>query len=439
MVGIDGVYVRAVEFVDQGEDKAGVAAQLCLEIRAACGYVLGGLGALAQQAAVFKGVADLLVELVPVGEYHDGGRARKLAADLLGEEDHGIALAAALGVPEHAELAVIQLSGGVGLDRLVDAEVLVVAGQNLGGAPARVVIEDKVFKQVEEVFLFADTAQHGFQRDAARLLLAEALPFVEEFVLAAEGAHLGLHAVGEHEEGIIIEQMRDRVQIVRVVVGVGVLHVHCGVFELHEQQRQAVDEADNIRPAAVEIAVDLHFLHRKEAVFRRVLKVDHHGALRLRASVGAADGDRDAVAQEEVFFLIDLHERRGGEPLLQRSDGLGDLRGRDPGVELLQRRAEVPLEQDLSIVLPPQGAVFPQHLPVIRIDHIPTQLVMQQIPRCLLDKDVFGIVVGHTLNPLIPCLVNNLRNHLLLSVISFIAFLTSSSPYLFIQCVSKPC
>ena len=141
--------------------------------------------------------------------------------------------------------------------------------------------------------------------------------------------------------------------------------------------------------------MDLHFLHREEAVFRRVLKVDHHGALRLRAAVGAADGDGDAVAQEEVFFLIDLHERRGGEPLFQRSDGLGDLRGCDPGVELLKRRAEVPLEQDLFIVLPSQCAVFPQHFPVIRIDHIPAQLVMQQVPGGLLDEDVFGIVVGH--------------------------------------------
>ena len=274
-----------------------------------------------------------------------------------------------------------------------------VAGQDLGGAPAGVVIEDEVFKQVEEVFLLADAAQHGFQRDAARLLLAETLPFVEEFVLAAEGAHLGLHAVGEHEEGVVVEQMRARVRIVRVVVGVGILHVHRGVFELHEQQRQAVNEADDIRPAAVEIAVDLHFLHREEAVFRRVEKVDHHGTLRLRAPVGAADGDGDAVAQKEILFLVDLHERCGGEPLLQRSDGLGDLRGRDPGVELLKRRAEVPLEQDLFIVLPPKRAVFPQHFPVIRIDHIPAQLVMQQVPGRLLDEDVFGIVVGHGCSP----------------------------------------
>lgn len=271
-----------------------------------------------------------------------------------------------------------------------------VAGQDLGGAAAGVVIEDKVFKQVEEVFFPADAAQHGLQRDAAGLLLIEALPLVEELVLAAEGAHFGLHPVGEDQKGVVSEKVRDRVQIVRIVVGVGVLHVHRGVFELHEQQRQAVDKADDIRPPAIEVAVNLHFLHREEAVFRRVLKVDHHGAALLRAPVRAANGDGDAVAQEEVFLLVDLQERRGGEPLLQRPDGLADLGGCDPGVEFLQRSAEIPFQQDLFVACPSQRAVFPQHFLVVGIDHIPSQLVMQQIPRRLLDKDVFGIVIRHS-------------------------------------------
>ena len=218
---------------------------------------------------------------------------------------------------------------------------------------------------------------------------------MEKLVLAAEGAHLGLHPVGEDQKGVVIEEVGDGVQIVRVVVGVGVLHVHRGVFQLHEQKRQAVDKADDICPSAVKVAVDLHLLDGKEAVLCRVLKVDHHGAALLRAPVRAADGDGDAVAQEEVFLLIDLQKRRGGEPLLQRSDGLATLGGRDPGVEFLQRGAQIPFQQDLFVACPPQRAVFPQHFLVVGIDHIPAQLVMQQIPRGFLDKDVFGIVVGH--------------------------------------------
>ena len=439
VVWIDGLRVRAVEFVDQREDKAGVAAELRFQISAAGGDVLGGLRPLAQQPAVFKGVADLLVQFIPVGEDHDGGRTGKLPADLLGEEEHGIALAAALGVPEHAQLAVIELPGRVGLDRLVDAQVLVVAGQNLGSAAAGVVIEDEVFKQVEEVFLFADAAQHGLQLNAAGLLLVETLPLVEEFILAAESAHLGLHPVGEDQKSVIVEQVRDRVQIIRVVVGVGVLHVHRGVFQLHEQKRQAVDKADDIRPPAIEVAVDLHLLHCEEMIFLGILKVDHHGAALLGSTVRATDGNRNAVAQKEVFLLVNLHERRCGEPLLQCSDGLADLGGRNPGVEFLQRGAEVPLQQDLFKACPPQRAVFPQHFLVVGIDHIPVELVMQQIPRRLLDKDVFGIVVAHGTLPFIPWLAISLQNYRFFPVVSSIAFLTNSSPYFFTQCSSKPC
>ena len=302
-------------------------------------------------------------------------------------------------MPEDAELAIVELARGVGIDRFVDAEILVVARQDLGGAPAGVVKEDEVFKQVEEVFLFADAAQHGFQRDAAGLLLVQTLPLMEKLVLAAEGADLGLHAVGEHQESVVIKELRDRVQIIPVVVGVGVLHVHRGVFELHEQQRQAVYKADDIRPAAVEVAVDLHLLHREEVVFRRVLKVDEGGAPCFAFPVGAADGDGDAVAQEEVFLLVDLQERRGGESLLQSLNRLGDLGGRDPGVELMKRRADIPGQQDFLIVLSSQRPALAQHFLVIGIDDFPAQLVAEQIPRGFLDEYVFGIVVGHDGSP----------------------------------------
>lgn len=83
MIGIDRLAVRAVEFVDQREDEAGVAAELGFQIRTAGGDILRRLCPLAQQAAVFKGVADLLVQLIPVGEDHNGGGTRKLPADLL--------------------------------------------------------------------------------------------------------------------------------------------------------------------------------------------------------------------------------------------------------------------------------------------------------------------------------------------------------------------
>ena len=115
----DGRDAPLVELLNEGEDKAGVALELFDEVVAALGDVSGCLGG-SQQTAVFEGVADLLVQLVPVGEDDEGGGAFKFAADLLGEEEHGVALAAALGVPEDAQLAVSQLALAVDLHGLVD-------------------------------------------------------------------------------------------------------------------------------------------------------------------------------------------------------------------------------------------------------------------------------------------------------------------------------
>ena len=127
VVGIDGLGLRLIEFLDQGEDEAGVAPEFVDQIVAAGRHELPGL-CLPQQAAVLKGIADLLVQLLPVGEHHDGGGPGKLPPALLGQEHHGVAFAAALGVPEHPQLAVVQFPGLVGLHRLVDAQVLVVSG-----------------------------------------------------------------------------------------------------------------------------------------------------------------------------------------------------------------------------------------------------------------------------------------------------------------------
>jgi hypothetical protein len=52
-------------------------------------------------------LVDLVVQVLAVGDDHEGPVAGQLAQHLLGEEDHRVALAAALGVPEDAQLALV--------------------------------------------------------------------------------------------------------------------------------------------------------------------------------------------------------------------------------------------------------------------------------------------------------------------------------------------
>ena len=76
-------WLFVLNFVKQKAIKKRKDECLCHQIGAAGGDELGCLGG-TQQAAILKGIADLLVQLVPVGEDHDGGEAGKLPPDLLG-------------------------------------------------------------------------------------------------------------------------------------------------------------------------------------------------------------------------------------------------------------------------------------------------------------------------------------------------------------------
>ena len=104
-----------------------------------------------------------------------------------------------------------------------------VTGKDFYGVATGVIIENKVLQQIEEILLFADAAQHSFQSHTALLFFIETLPLMEEFILASQRADLGLGAVREHEKSVIVEQMRNRILIICIVVIVGVLHVY-GVF-----------------------------------------------------------------------------------------------------------------------------------------------------------------------------------------------------------------
>ena len=397
MVGVDWLHIRLVEFLNQREDKAGIAPQLLLQICPAGCDELAGL-CLAQQPAVFKGITDLGVQLVPVGQDDNGGRTGELTANLLRQKHHGVAFAAALRMPEHTQLAVVQLAGLIGFDRLIDAEILVVPGKDFCCMPTRVVKQDEVFQQIQKVFLFADAPEHGFQRHTALLLLGQTLPLVEKLIFAAQGTHLGLHAVGEDEKGIVEEQVRNSILIVGVVIGVCLLHIHGVLFQLYEQQRDAVDKADDIRAAAIQIAVDLQLLDGEEVVVVRILKINDSGALFFRFAVGLFDGDRDAVPDQEILFLVDLQQGGGGQTMLQFALSLIDLCGSDPRIQAQQSLPKIPGQQNLFIAFAAKGAVLAQLLRVVGKSYIPAQLILEQVAGGFLNEDVFGVVVAHGIN-----------------------------------------
>ena len=141
------------ELLNGGEDHAaGGNRQQALEV----GARLGLHRILAQElGAAGEGPEQLIVEVVAVGEHHDGRVLEGgLEDQLAGEEGHRQALARSLRVPHHPSplVAVGSAGGDRRLDRPIDGVVLVVAGQLLGGSAGLVVEHDEVAQVPQQAF-----------------------------------------------------------------------------------------------------------------------------------------------------------------------------------------------------------------------------------------------------------------------------------------------
>ena len=188
-----------------------------------------------------------------------------------------------------------------------------VAGEDLPGLAGVIVEDDEVLDEVDEIALAAHALQHRFHVDHAGLLFVQALPFVEVLPAAGDGADPRLLAVGEHHHRVVVEEAGDGVAVVRVVVLEGGLQATMDVLAFDEEQRQAVDEADEVRPAAVEVAADPQLAHAEEVVVLRCLEVQDPEPFPHPFAPVVAEGDRHAVAYQ--------HDWTGFCPVWTRCQG----------------------------------------------------------------------------------------------------------------------
>ena len=101
----------------------------------------------------------------------------------------------------------LALDGG---DGLVDAQELVVAGDDFAGGPGAAGIEeDEVFEDIEEAGLGEHAVKEDFGFDAAEVSFVEAFPFGEVVPFAGDGAVAGAVAVADDEEGVVVEGVGD--------------------------------------------------------------------------------------------------------------------------------------------------------------------------------------------------------------------------------------
>ena len=201
-------------------------------------------------------------------------------------------------------------------------------GDQLDETAGPLLEDDEVFEDVEQAAGLAHAAQHGFEGDDAVLALAvDLLPVEEMLPLGGDGAGAGLAAVGEDDEAVGIEDVADSVAVVGQVVIIGVLDAGRRNLEFEQDDRQAVDKADDVGPAQVHVAADPDLLSGQKIVIVRIVPIDGSGNVGNDRAVVLADLDRDAVADECVDIGVGANRVHGrtvaGDLLDGCIDGFG--------------------------------------------------------------------------------------------------------------------
>jgi hypothetical protein len=225
--------------------------------------------------------------------------------------------------------------------RVINSEILVVTGDKLD-EPARQFLEnDEVLDDVQQALLGARPPKHGFQRNAALFAFGiDLLPFQEVFPGRGDAAHLGLGTIRQNNERVRREQVWDRVAIVAEVVIVGVMQILVTGLELDEDQRNAIDESQEIGASFIQVALDPQLRNEKKLVVVRVLPVNDREPLGDLAAVGLTHRDGHAIAQQFVHLTVRTRVMQGAPVPRDLDQRLVDAFSGDGRVEAPKRTAE---------------------------------------------------------------------------------------------------
>ncbi len=176
-------------------------------------------------------------------------------------------------------------------------------------------------------------------------------PGHEALAVGGQRAQAGRDAVGDDQQRVVSEQVRDVLLVVlQLVVGgpdVGVLVA--GVLELQQHQRQAVDEQKHIGPASALGPLDGELVDGQPVVERRVVEVDELDAVAAGFAV-LLELDGHALHQPAVNLSVSRHEAGnvGRQHAAQRVF-LGA--GRDVRVEPLDGGTQTVREHHLAVAV----------------------------------------------------------------------------------------
>ena len=281
-----------------------------------------------------------------------------------------------------------------------------VAGDDLASPAGLAVVEqDEIPDQVEEAVLGEHAVQQDLGFHAALVFLVVALPLGEVLPFAGDGTVAGAVAVADDKEGVVVKCVIDArlAEVVGQVIIEAGPHVQIDGLQFHEDQRQAVDVADEVGAAVVmgdAEALNLELPDGEEPVVGRavraitVLEIYDLGAGVFSLAAGISPLDGDTVTDEVVILAVVLDERAGEVHPGQFLNGLFARGFGEVRVEALQGGAEVAGEDDFALAGAAEGAGGAEGFVVVRVKAFPAEDIMQVIGKGLLDQAVFAIDVG---------------------------------------------
>ena len=201
-------------------------------------------------------------------------------------------------MPEHTELA---LSGSPvidGFDCVIDAEVLVVLRNGFDQPTGPFGIDSEVLDEVEHPSRSTRSPQHRFKRYDSRFgFIVDLLPLAEVLPRSRGGTHAAVGAVGDDNESVEPEELRNRGPVVANVVLVGISHVLVWSLEFEEAERNAVDKQDDVGALLVHVADHPQLRHRQPLVLVAIAPVNKADPARLTLAVRIGGRDLHSVTK----------------------------------------------------------------------------------------------------------------------------------------------
>jgi len=225
----------------------------------------------------------------------------------------------------------------------------VIPCEDLDELAGGIIEHDEVLHDVHQVALVEDTLEQCFHADRTRLILGKTFPLMEVPELAAHRPDLCIHAVGENNDGVMVEEVRYGVLVIAQILLVRGSDISVHVLQFHEDKGDAVDEPDDICPAAIEITSYPEFPDSEEMVVRRLIEVEGSQPLLLEIALISAKRDQHSFLKERVLVLIGGKQRLGCSGLDDLPDGFTVCIFRQAGVQLNELVAEIAGEDNLTI------------------------------------------------------------------------------------------